>query len=70
MGLHVKVHVKFNIAGGKCHLGETSVACAKRELEEETHITLDADLYNSATIYNGVDQTGTYYYIDVSDKIL
>ena len=70
MGLNEIVHVKFDIAGGKRHLGEASVACAKRELEEETHITLDADLYNGAAIYNDDDQTGTYYYIDISDTRL
>jgi hypothetical protein len=70
MGSHVKVGVKFDIAGGKHHLGETSIACAKHELEEEMHVTLDEDLYNCATIYNDVDQTGTYYYIDVSDEML
>jgi hypothetical protein len=69
-GSSVNVKVTFNVAGGKRHLGETSIACAKRELEEETNITLDTDLYDDAEIYNDVDQAGRYYFIDVTDKSL
>jgi hypothetical protein len=31
MGLFDIIDAKVDIDGGKCHLGETSVACAKRE---------------------------------------
>jgi hypothetical protein len=69
-GLFNKVCVIFNIVGGKNHLGEMIIACAKCELEEETHISLHTHFYDSAAIDNNVDPTGTYYYIDVSEKML
>ena len=67
--VHTRTQViNFDLPGGKRRLGENSMKCVIRELEEETSLSIDIKSFKNAIVHKKISEVNIYYYVDV-DKI-